>query len=142
MNPLLQKTEDAIMSRVNPPQLQPVVQKIVDAGKKVMYSPETRDLLIKQLSALGEPAEVIGAGVAGLLGILVNQSKGTIPMQAGIPAATILLCEGLDLLEQAHSVQVTPDFLAECMQDLSSALLQAAGVTPEKLQALASKAGS
>jgi hypothetical protein len=134
MNPILQQTIDAITAKINPPNLTPVVQKVVAAGQKVIYSPETQKLLIAQMTGGGDQAENVGSGIAKLMGILMNQSHNTIPMQAAVPAATILMCDGLDFLEQAGDVQVTPDFLAQCTKDMSSALLQVFGVSPEKIQ--------
>jgi hypothetical protein len=46
------------------------------------------------------------------MGILYHASKKTAPMQALIPAGMLLLFEGLQFLEDAGRVQVTPDFLA------------------------------
>lgn len=140
-NPLLQQAAQAVMAKV-PAQLQPIVQKIVATGEKVMYSPNTRDMMFKQLGGDGEPAELAGAGAAKLFGILFNQSKKTIPLEAGAPAAAILLFEGLDFLEQAGKVQVTPDVLAQATQALGSNMLQLLGVGPDKIQMLMTKANS
>lgn len=143
MNPLLQKTQAAIEAKINPPQLKPVVDKLVAAGTHVMYAPTTRDMLVRQMQGPGDDFEKIGAGVAKLMGLLSTQAKGTIPPQAMIPAAIILMCEAMDFLAQAGRIQVTPDTLAKAMQETASALLQLLGVSPQKLQSMVnqSKAG-
>lgn len=132
-DPLLQKTEQAIQAKVAPDSQQ-AFQRIVTAGLKVMYSPETHDLMVKQLGANGDPAEMAGAGAAKLLGILFKQSKGTMPMSGAIPAATVLLCEGLDFMEKSGKVKVTSDLISAAMKALSANLLQLFGATPQKLQ--------
>lgn len=134
MNPLLQQTIDGMTAKISDPRLRPVVQKVVKAGEQVMYSPQTQKLLIQQMQGGGDPAENVGSGIAKLMAILMNQSHGTIPMQAAVPAATILMCDGLDFLEQAGDVQVTPEFLAACTKEMGSAILQVFGVSPEKIQ--------
>lgn len=138
-NPLLQKTEEAIAAKV-PANLKNAFQRIITAGLKVMYDPKTNDMMAKQLKEQGDPAEIAGAGVAKLLGMLMNQSKGTMPMNAAIPAATVLLCEGLDFMEQAKVVKVDNEVLSRAMQSMSSTFLQMLGVTPEKFQQMLAKA--
>jgi hypothetical protein len=132
MNPILQKAEAAYKAKIDP-RLMPVVMKIVKAGQQVMYSPGTRHMMQQQF-ANGTDPESIGAGVAKLMGILYHASKMTAPMQALVPAGMLLLFEGLQFLEEAGRVQVTPDFLAQCTQATASALLQVLGVKPEQVQ--------
>jgi hypothetical protein len=138
MNPLLEKTRAAILDK-SQPQLRKPIEKTVEAGKKVMYDEKTRDMAVQQLSAGSDP-ESIGSAVAKLAAILFNQAKGAMPMQVLIPASTVLLCEALQFLEDAGSVQVTPDFLAECTMAMTSAVLQAFGATPEQIQGYIDKA--
>jgi peptidoglycan hydrolase-like protein with peptidoglycan-binding domain len=132
MNALLQKAEAAYKAKIDP-RLLPVVMKIVSAGKQVMYSPQTRHMMQAQLAGGADP-EKIGQGIAKLMGILFHASKKTAPMQALIPAGMLLLFEGLQFLEDAGTVQVTPDLLAACTQATSSALLQVLGIKPEQVQ--------
>jgi len=136
MNPLLQKTESEVMAKINPAQLRPVVKKLVDAGKKIMYADKTRHLIIKELNQPGEETEIVGASVAKLAGLVMTQVKGTVPMQAMVPALMLLLCEGLDFMEKAGKAKVTPEFLAACTKATTSSFLQLLGVTPDRLAAL------
>jgi hypothetical protein len=138
MNPILQKTQDATLAKADP-RLRPVIQKVVEAGKKLLYSDQTRKMVVSQLHQGTDP-ESIGAGVAKLFGVLFHQSKNTIPMQAGIPAATLLLCEVLQFMEDGGAVKVDANFLAECTKAMGSAILQMLGITPDKLQGMVDKA--
>lgn len=139
MNPILQQTKDAILKKADP-RMVPVIKKIEAAGLKVMYSEKTREMMVKQLGD-GKDPELIGAGVAKLVGILYGESRKTAPMQALMPAAVLLLCEGLDFLEQAGAVQVDADFLSECTLAMGSSVAQLFGATPDKLQGMLDKAG-
>lgn len=139
MNQLLAKASEAILAKVDQ-RLHPVVQKVVEQGKRVMYDEKTRPMAMHQLKAAKDP-ESIGAAVAKLAGILFNQSRNTLPMEVLMPAATLLLCEALGFLEEAGVLQVDNDLLAKCTMAMSSAFLQLMGVTPEKLQELAAQRG-
>ena len=140
-NPLLQKTEQASRDKVAPDQ-KAAYDKIVAAGVKLMYSEKLHKMLLEQLRQPGDPATVAGQGVAKLLGIMMNQAKGAFPMKAGIPAATALLCEALDMLDQLGKIKVTNDTVSAAMQSLGSSLLQLFGVTPQKLDSILSKQAS
>lgn len=140
MNPILTKTKEAVLQKADQ-RLHPVIMKLVGAGQEVMYSEKTRQMMVQQLGN-GQDPEAVGAAVAKLVGILFNQSKSTAPMQALIPAATILLLEGLQFLEDAGTIQVTPQSLAQYMQAMASNVLQIFGVTPEKLQGMIKQSGA
>jgi hypothetical protein len=132
---LLKKTEQAVQAKV-PANRQYAFHRIVTAGLKVMYEQETHALMVKQLVANGDPSELAGEGAAKLLGMLFKKSRGTMPMNAAIPATIVLMCEGLDFMQKAGKFQSTPDTVAQAMKSLSSNLLQLFGVTPDKLQGM------
>lgn len=131
-NQFLQAVEQAVMEKV-PQDKRGAFERIVAAGEKVMYSPQTRQMLDNQLSQQGDPAEIAGEGVAKLFGLLFKESKGTMPMEAGIPAAQVLLCEGLDFLEKAGRIQVTNEVIGHATQAMVAYLLQLFGVSQDKL---------
>lgn len=133
MNELLQKTRDQLLSSVNPPQLTQAVETVVEAGKKVMYSEQTRDLLLEQLQADGDVPEIVGSGVAKLAVLLYSEYKNTLPMEVLMPASFLLMLESLDFLERAGEAEITNDLLAECTQETGASVLQAFGITPEKI---------
>lgn len=138
-NPTLEQAKAAVLQKVDQ-RLQPAIQKTVQAGERVMYAPQTRQELIKTLGDGSDP-EAIGAGIAKVLAVLFHKSANTLPMQVGIPAATILLIEVLQFIEDAGKTKITPDMLAACTKAMGSTVLQMFGVTPDKLQAMFSQAG-
>lgn len=131
-NPLLQKTEQAILAKVKP-ELQSGMQRTVTAGLQVMYGSKT-NLMTQQLGKSPDYAHNVGEGAAKLLGILYQQSKKTMPLSIGVPAAMIFTCEGLDFLEKAGKLQVTPDLLSQATQEMGASVLQLFGVKPEQMQ--------
>lgn len=139
MNPVIEKASQALLEKVDP-RLQQVVQKVVEAGKQVMYSEQTRSMAVQELKRGSDP-ESVGAAVAKLAAILFNQSKQTIPMNVLLPATMMLLFEALAFLEEAGTLKVDGSQLAAYTQATGSAFLQMLGVTPEKLQGLVGQAG-
>lgn len=131
-NPKLQQVEQAVQAKV-PPDLMNAFDRIVVAGEKIMYSPETRQMLQSQLGKQGDPTEIAGEGVAKLMGIMFKKSKGTMPMKAAVPAAQVLLCEGLDFMEQAGLVQVTDEVIAQATKAMMAYLLQIFGFSKDKV---------
>lgn len=140
MNEILTRTSQALMQKVNP-KLVPAVTKVVAAGRRIMYSDQTRQMAVQQLKQAKDPAS-IGAVVAKLAAVLMNQAHGTIPPSVLFPAAMQLLMEALGFLEEAGAVQITTEFLAQCTQELGSAFLQVMGVTPDKLDQMMANKGA
>ena len=135
-NPQLQAVEQAISEKV-PPELKGAFQRIIVAGEKVLYDKSTGDLVQQQLNQPGDPAHIAGEGVAKLFMLLFQQSKQTMPMKAGIPAAQMLLCEVLSFMESIGKVKVDDALIAAATKELMNYLLQAFGISQEKLQKMA-----
>lgn len=136
-HPMLVQIEQQTEAKV-PADLKPTFDRIIAAGQKVMYSPQSHKMMLDQMSK-GEPADAAGEGVAKLFGILMHESKNTLNMKAAIPAMNMLLCEALDFMAQAGKVEITPELIAAAMQEMSSSIMQVLGVTPDKLKEMAAK---
>lgn len=94
---------DALQQAMNIPEPMKVpLQKVVLAGLKVMFSPQSHGLMQKQLQAPGPMPQKLGQGVAGLVCLLFQQSKRTIPPQLLIPAGVILMGHVVDFLKKAQ----------------------------------------
>lgn len=140
-NPLLVKTEAEICAKV-PPEQSSAFERIVLAGMKILDSDQTHQMVVSQLKQQADPSDIAGAGVAKLMGILINQSNGSMLSKAVVRstmlAASVLLCEAMDRLEGLGRVQVTPDTLAAAQHSLSSSLMQLLGVDQNKLAKMTS----
>lgn len=132
-NPQLEQVEQAVQAKV-PPELMDAFNRIVTAGLKVMYSPETRQMLANQLKQPGDPSQIVGEGIAKLMGILYQQSKGTMPMKAAIPAAQVLTCEAIDFAAKAGIMEVSSQTIADCTKEMVTYLLQVFGFSQAKIQ--------
>jgi hypothetical protein len=134
MNQLLEQTRQKILESVQPQELVQSIEKVVEAGKKILYSPKTRDMVMQELQSDGDIEDVIGSGVAKLTGLVYAEYKKTLPMEVLMPVNMLLMLEVMDFLEQGGKLQVTNDTLAETTQATASAMLQLLGITPEKLE--------
>jgi hypothetical protein len=108
------------------------LDRIVLAGRKVMYSPESHKLMLKELEGPGTIAQKIGQGVAGLMALLWQESKQSIPPQLLIPAGMVLVADAAQFLKEAGQ-DVTDQDIGQAMEAMMSALFHAGGVDPEKL---------
>jgi hypothetical protein len=136
-NPLLVQVEQAITAKVAP-DMKKAFNKIVVAGMKLMYAPQTEKMLRKQMDS-GPPPIAAGQGAAKVVGLMLAKSKGTAPFKAMIPAGVMLTMEALDFLEKAGKAELTPELVAEAVQEFGSAVLQVIGVTPDKLEQMMSR---
>jgi hypothetical protein len=129
-----------------PKEFQEAFSRVVKAGMKVMFSDETHELMLDQLEGEGDLAEKVGMAVAGMMAMLFEKSNGTMPSEVIIPAATYLLAQGADFLEQVTGEELTPDIIADASEVMIRQLMQAAGADPDKftagLQSAADKIGS
>lgn len=142
MNQLLEQTRQQILSSVKPQQLTQSIEKVVEAGKKILYSPKTRDLVLQELQSDGDIEDIIGSGVAKLTGMVYAEYKKTLPMEVLMPVNMLLMLEVMDFLEQGGKLEVNNDTLAQTTQATASAMLQLLGITPEKLQEYTQQAQS
>jgi len=133
-NPMIVKAEAAIDAKVSPTDKQ-AYDKIVLAGMKVLFSKETHKELFEGLEQAEDKMTMAVEGIIGLLGMLFKESRNTMPLGPMILAGQSLLMEGLDFMEQAGMIEVTPDVLAEVTQKYVETLLPNIGLPADKMQA-------
>jgi hypothetical protein len=131
-DPLIQKTIAGIDAKV-PPAMQNAYQRIVTAGLKVMSSPKTNHLLNDELDG-ADPAVAAGQAAVKLLGLLYRQSKGSMPVQPAMLAATTLLMYMLDYLEKAGALTIDQAVIERASKTFMQEVLKAKGVRSGDLQ--------
>jgi CheY-like chemotaxis protein len=115
------------------PELFDQYERLVAAGMKVMYAPETRNVVQKYLSGPEEPVTKAVKGVMSLLGLLTQKSKTKIEMDVLMPVAMTLMVEALDVLSQKGDIEFTPDVVAQAMSMFVEMLMTQLGVSNEML---------
>jgi hypothetical protein len=132
MNKQLETIIAQVAAKVDP-KFKSSFDKIIIAGQKVMYSPQTQKMVKSQLQADKDPAVVAGDGIAKLYMILMHESQNTINVKAAIPASTVLLCDALDFMESIGMVKITPDLIAKSTKVCTAGVMKVLGITPEMI---------
>ena len=118
------------------PQQQAQLQRIVLAGQKVMFDAKTHHLMLEQLQGPDPLPVKLGRGIAGLMALLWQESKRALPPNLMIPAGMVLVAYAAKFLRDAGE-QVSDKDFGEAVKVMTSAMLGAAGVDPDKLTAAA-----
>jgi hypothetical protein len=134
MSDLIEQATQSIVDKVAPEDREPL-SRIVKAGMKFLYAPQTNDMVHKALTE-GAPEDSIAKGAPIVMAILVKESKGTLPPQLLIPAAFAIAFDALDYLAETQGFEVTPDLLDKVTYNVGQSMLAAAGVKPEDVERL------
>lgn len=116
------------------------LDRIVLAGKRVMFDKSSHKMMLEQLDGPGTIAQKLGQGVAGLIALLWQESKQSLPPQLLIPAGMILVAVAADFLRQAGQ-EVTDQDIGQGIEAMVTALLHAGGVDPDKLAEIGGRGG-
>jgi hypothetical protein len=130
-------TPEAIRSKLHiPPNLQNAYERLVLAGKKVMYDEKTHNVVLQQMQDIQGPIEQqLGQSIAGLMVILYNQSKGAMPPSLLIPAGTELTAEAADFLKKSGQ-QINDQQIAQAIVVMTQSLLKKFKIDPNKLNSV------
>lgn len=112
--------------------------RIVTAGMKLALK-DGPNSIIASLKKSQNPLDDCVNGVIGLMSLLFRESNGTMPMNAMIPAASVLLIQALDFAARAGIMKVGKPELEHAIQSLVEKLLPKLGVTPDRLTSLTQK---
>lgn len=143
-SPIVQAHMDELqaMEAAMPPELKDAYDRVLLAGKKMMYSPNTQEAIVNIITDENIPVpNKIGEGVANLVVMMDNQGNGTIPKEVIVPVAVSLMMEAADYLYEV-GIDVTEQDLAEGLKILIYGIFQAYGMPPEELDKLVDQAAS
>lgn len=105
------------------PKLKDAYQRVVVAGMKVLYSPQTRQMLITGLRGDGPVAEKVASQIAGVMKTLDMQAGMKIPKQILAPAAITLMMDLFKLLDAAK-IKYAPEDVSTASGLLVKLLVQ------------------
>lgn len=93
-----------------PPEMVDVVDRVVAAGMRYLYSPAMREEVMAAIESPEPVPQKLGNNVTGLLLTLDNQTQGGIPQAALFPAGVELLGEAAEMLVAAGQPVTQEDF--------------------------------
>jgi len=97
------------------------LDKIVLAGKRVMFDQRSHKMFLEQLDGPGTIAQKLGQGVAGLMGLLWQESRQSLPPQLLIPGGMVLVAVAADFLRKG-GMKVSDKDVAGGIEALVTAL--------------------
>src|SRR5208337_3055171 len=95
----------------------------------LLYSAPLHQRMVQGARTDPNPAANAAQGAANLVGTLLNQTRGAIPVQLIAPTALVVMCEILDFLAQAGRVHISPQLIGQCAKDCASAVLTMLHIT-------------
>lgn len=116
------------------------LDRIVLAGRRVMFDSRSHKMFLEQLDGPGTIAQKLGQGVAGLMGLLWQESRQSLPPELLIPSGMCLVAVAADFLRKG-GMDVSDEDVAGGIEALVTALLQAGGVDPEKVAQIGERGG-
>ncbi len=119
--------------------------RVVVAGKKMLYAPESAQVVQNLLMDDEIPmANKLGEGVANLMVMMDNQGNGTIPKEIMIPAGIVVMFEAADYAFEV-GFEISETDLADAMEKLIYGIYAGYQIPAEKvdevIDALAGKFG-
>ena len=140
-SPLVKAHEDELanMVTVMPPEMRDAYQRVVVAGKKMMYAPETAEAIHGIILDDKIPmANKLGEGVANLVVMMDNQGNGTIPKDVLVPVGVTLMFEAADYLFEV-GMEVTEKDLSDAMEMMVYSIFEAYGVPQAEVDKIIDK---
>ena len=126
----------ANMQKLMSPEQRSAFERVVTAGKKMLYAPETMQAIEQLVFDDNVPMKnKLGEGVANLVVMMDNQGNGTIPKEILIPVGVTLMFEAADYIFEA-GFDVSEEDLAGGMEILVYGIFDAYGIPPEKVDAV------
>ena len=139
MNPLFQKVITGVEQQVKE---RDPYDRIVAAGLKTMFDKSTHAMMLEGLNEAQDVAKWAGEGIAGLLGVLSKQSRGTMPFQPMLQAGVTLLMHAMDFLSETGKIEASPQSVAQATKAFAMAITNAAGVSEQQLMQMAEQANA
>ena len=114
-----------------PPELKDIVDRVVAAGMKVMYSDDMKEDILDEIKRDVPPAQKMAEATVGMVLMLDQRSKG-IPMAALFPVAMKLLDESAEILVAAGQ-PVTQEDYSDAARRVFVLMGQKLGATPDQI---------
>jgi len=135
-NQMLIDIQRNIEAKVSPENKQRY-NKTVLAAETLMFDPKTHQNmeLVKNPDSQQNLVETVSKGVSGLMWLLYQQSKKSLPAEVLVFAGTTTICKVLDFAERGLKLPVTPEIISQTTKRTTDKLFEQMGITPEQLKA-------
>lgn len=134
-NNILKAAEQHLESQLTPA-ARANYDKIVVAGMKVALN-KGPDGILAALKNSQDPIKDCVTGAINLVGLLSMQSRGTMPVQAAVPACMTLIIHALDFADKSGLMKVGPEELAKAGRMFGQMITQKFGLSTQMIQTAA-----
>lgn len=131
-NPLLQQMQNGLEAKLTP-ENRDDYNKVVVAGLHIALDRGANSFMAK-LHASPDPIGDCAKGAVALMLIMRKETRGAMPLQAGIPAGVTLMLHGLDFIDHAGIVKIAEPELVRAITQFTNQLFWKLGISPEMLQ--------
>lgn len=135
-NPLLAQAEAKLEANIADPAVRQDYMKIVVAGLHIALDKGPEGFM-GRLHGRPDPVSDCATGAVALMLIMRRESKGVMPMKAGVPAAMTLMFHGLDFLDRAKIAKIAEPEIDRATQIFTNTLFHKLGITPKILNTAA-----
>lgn len=118
-----------------PPNLRPILDKIVLSGMRIMFDQSSHKMMLAELDKPGPLATRISNGVIALMYMLWTQSNKTIPPQLMVPGTLILTVKAFDFLQMSKDPEATKEVLGQAIEQAVHGVMERFGATPQAIAA-------
>ncbi len=134
-NPTLNQIEVEVEQAIRPQDLR-TYKAIMVSAMKLAFDEKMHPKLIEGLKSSPDVAKNISLIVAGMLGMVWEQSKTdpNVYLPAAMPAAVNMMCQIMEFAEQSGMVQATPELIAKCAAATTKATLTKFGITDDQIK--------
>ena len=140
-SPLLKAHMDELanMVKIMSPEMKSAYERVLTAGKKTMYAPETAEAVQGLILDDEVPMKnKLGEGIANLVVMLDNQGNGTIPKDVLIPVGVTLMFEAVDYMYEC-GLEATAEELADGLELMVYSIYEAYNIPPEEVDMVIDK---
>ncbi len=131
-NALCQQMENGIEAKLTPENRNDY-NKVVVAGLHIALARGPQSFMAK-LHASQDPIGDCAKGAVALMLIMRKETKGAMPLEAGIPAGFTLMLHGLDFIDHAGIVKIGEPELVRATTLFTNNLFFRLGISPAMLQ--------
>lgn len=114
------------------------LDRIVLAGLKVMFSKQSHPMMMEVMQGPDPVPYKLSQGVCGLLGLLMRESKNSLPPNLLVPAGMILMAHAAEFLRKAGT-KVSDQDIGNGIEMMTDTLMHSAGVDGNKVAEMGAK---
>jgi|MDTB01.1.fsa_nt_gb hypothetical protein len=119
-----------------PANLQEAYDRVVLAGKKIIFNKDTNKLVLDAIKGEGSLGIRLGKGISTLMMLLYRESQQTMPPSLIVPAGVCLLGEAADFIRKGKIEPINNNIIAEAIQVFIEATIQNFGGDTNRMYSL------